>query len=122
MAKTVKSKHLIRPRYPLRWRWSTLLWKPGPGARALRFLRGRDLVCGFPEGEEPGRNPVALLSAVVLELKVDLLLTDQIELAAVGKGLELGVLIFQIPDTSAEFFNFAGITEINDQTDGFLFH
>ena len=94
----------------------------GAGARALRFLRGRDLVCGFPEGKEPGRNPVPLLSAVVLELKVDLLLTDQVKFAAVGKGLELGVLIFQIPDTSAEFFNFAGISEINDQTDGFLFH
>lgn len=63
-----------------------------------------------------------MVTAVVLELKVYLLLTDQVKLAAVGKGLELGVLIFQIPDTSAEFFNFAGISEINDQTDGFLFH
>lgn len=50
------------------------------------------------------------------------MLADQVKLTAVGKGLELGVLLFQITDTGTEFFNFAGITEINDQTDGFLFH
>lgn len=54
-----------------------------------------------------------MVTAVVLELKVYLLLADQVKLAAVGECLELGVLIFQITDTGAELFNFAGIPEVN---------
>lgn len=63
-----------------------------------------------------------MVTAVVLELEVDLLLADQVKLTAVGECLELGVLIFQITDTGTEFFNFAGISEVNIDMESLLFH
>lgn len=94
---------------------------PKSGGRAGGVCFEKESVSG-PEGKQALRDPVAGCLTVVEQLEVYLLLADQIELAAVGVSSQICVLGFQGADSGAEFFYFTGIPEVNDQTDGFLFH
>lgn len=63
-----------------------------------------------------------MITAVVLELEVDLLLTNKIELIAVVQLPEPGVVGLQYSDPITQPLHFPGVPEINDQMQTLLLH